>query len=112
MLPRENFPGANHPGGNLLGGNHPEGQIYGEKFSGHHSEVMENLNITENELKQSAVLSGYQHFKNMNIITKHLMALDAGQSFNTKKSTKRGKCRRSLKCKRNVENTYKLKIIP
>ena len=77
--------------GAIFWGQYSGGQIYGEKFSGHHSEVMENLNITENELKQSAVLSGYQHFKNMNIITKHLMALDAGQSFKTKKSTKRGK---------------------
>ena len=65
-------------------------------------EIIENLNLTENELRKYAVSSVCQVFKNMNMIKRNLMALHASQNLDTKKLTKRRKCRRLLKRKQNV----------
>ena len=61
------------------------------------SEIMESLNITEKEFEKYLILSAYHDFKNINTTKRILIALDAGQNFKTKKSTKRTKHREDVK---------------
>ena len=58
-------------------------------------------------MRKYAVLNVYQDFKNVNMIKRIWMAIDACQNFKIKKSAKRSKRKHLLKCKQNVKNMHR-----